>query len=45
MFPHVKSMGVSMAGDLGPRSILCSQDSLLVMVFQAYFPSTSIFNL
>ena len=34
-----------MAGDLGPRSILCSQDLLFVMVFQAYLPSTSIFNL
>ena len=34
-------MGASTAGDLGPRSTLCSQD-LLLMVFQAYFPSTSI---
>ena len=45
MVHHVKSMGASMAGDLGPRSTLCSQDLLLVMVFEAYFPSTSIFNL
>ena len=29
-----------MAGVLGPRSILCSQDLVLVRVFWAYFPST-----
>ena len=29
-----------MAGVLGPRSILCSHDLVLVRVFWAYFPST-----
>ena len=29
-----------MAGALGPRSILCSQNLVLVRVFSAYFPST-----
>ena len=29
-----------MAGVLGPRSIFCSQDLVLIRVFLAYFPST-----
>ena len=29
-----------MTGALGPRSILCSQDLVLMWVFWAYFPST-----
>ena len=29
-----------MAGVLGPRSILCRQDLVLIRVFWAYFPST-----
>ena len=33
-------MGASTAGALGPRSILCSQDLVLMWVFWAYFPST-----
>ena len=40
MVHHVKSMGASTAGVLGPRSILCSQDLVLIRVFWAYFPST-----
>ena len=40
MVHHVKSMGASTAGALGPRSILCSQNLVLVRVFWAYFPST-----
>ena len=35
-------MAASMADDLGPKSTLCSQDSLLVMVFWTYFPSTIV---
>ena len=33
-------MGASTAGVSGPRSILCSQDLVLVRIFRAYFPST-----
>ena len=40
MVHHVKSMGASTAGVLGPRSILCHQDLVLIRVFWAYFPST-----
>ena len=40
MVHHVKSMGASTAGALGPQSILCSQDLVLMWVFWAYFPST-----
>ena len=29
-----------MAGVLGPRSVLCSQDLVLIRIFWAYFPST-----
>ena len=33
-------MGASTAGALGPRSILCSQNLVLVRVFWVYLPST-----
>ena len=34
-------MRASIAGVLGPRSVLCSQELVLIRIFWAYFPSTT----
>ena len=34
-------MRASTAGVLGPRSVLCSQELVLIRIFWAYFPSTT----